>query len=989
MKKVLFITIFLFSMGFGKTVVPLPTPVPAEPVVIKSNGEKAISIESMIIRTEIKGNIATTTYEFTFYNPNNRVLEGEFEFPLLDGQNVVLYALEVNGKMRAGVVVEKEKARKTFEAIERQGIDPGILEKTRGNNYKTRIYPIPANGYKKVIIGYEEILPKEKEKLKYYLPLNYNNIVKNFSLEIKIPEQKIKPEFITKIAGLNFDDLKTGYYAKIEKKNYKPNESIKFDILGENIEKIYTEEKNDTTYFLATVPSAGKNLENPLRNTEKLKKLTLIWDISNSGMNRSKEKELEFLDSYIKYLGNVEISLVTFNNKVSNPQIFDIKAGNWSKLKEKLNSLQYDGETKFQFLDLNKYKSDEILLITDGLLNYGKERIKLAEIPTIVINSSKVADENYLKSISAKTNGKYIDLNREDTEKAMENMKYENYRLISYTYDKNVISEIYPPVSENVAENFSFTGIIKNNKNAEVTINFGYGNIISETKKVLIEKSVQSEGIDRIWAGKKIEYLNSDYENNKDEIIKTAKNYSIVTDNTTLIVLDRIEDYVRYEINPPEELREEYEKRTANKVKEKDNNVKNALNESVDVLEDLKKWYVKKFPKDALVKKENKKREPERLGITSGVSVGVENLRYEAPASFSNAITVNDEVSISGNIVSNGSTIANNGDIQINGKGAIQAGIDFKNQAEPVPVAVPTIKIKAWSPDEPYLKELDKVSKNQLMSKYYEIKKDYAEQPSFYIDVADYLIKKGLYTDAEQVLSNISELKLESPELLKSYGYKLLELKKYDNAVEVFTELVKVKGEDPQSYRDLAMTYERAGKTQEALDTYYLILSKSWDSRFHSVKDVVLKEMNRLISMNTKLDLKNIDKRLIYAMPLDVRVVLDWSADNSDIDLHFIDPYNEEGYYSNPLTRIGSQLSGDITRGFGPEEFALKDAVKGKYLTKVKYFGDSRQNVGGPITLRVIMYTNYGKKNEKMEEIMVRVKDSKEMLEIGELYFNK
>ena len=250
-------------------------------------------------------------------------------------------------------------------------------------------------------------------------------------------------------------------------------------------------------------------------------------------------------------------------------------------------------------------------------------------------------------------------------------------------------------------------------------------------------------------------------------------------------------------------------------------------------------------------------------------------------------------------------------------------------------------------------------------------------------------MKKGMYDDAEQVLSNISELKLESPELLKSYGYKLLELKKYNNAIEVFTELVKIKGEDPQSYRDLAMTYERAGKYQEALDTYYNILTKTWDSRFYSVKDVVLKEMNRLISINKNLNLSNIDKRLIYAMPLDVRVVLDWTVDNSDIDLHFVDPYEEEGYYGNKLTRIGSRLSGDITQGFGPEEFALKDAVKGKYIAKVKYFGDSRQNLAGPITLRVIMYTNYGKKNEKMEEIMVRVKDKKEMLEIGELFFSK
>ena len=976
MKKIVFLMIFLFGMSFGNKIIVMP--VSPEPIAIKSNGEKAISIESMIIKTEIKGNIATTTYELTFFNPNNRVLEGEFEFPLLDGQSVVSYALEINGKMRAGVVVDKEKARKTFETIERQNVDPGILEKTKGNNYKTRIYPIPANGYKKVIIGYEEILPKEKDRLQYYLPLNYKSIVKNFSLEIKVPEQKIKPEFINKISGINFDDMATGYYAKNEKKNYKPNESIKFSILAENTEKVYTQEKENNTYFLATVPSASKDPINPLRDLEKQRKITLIWDTSNSGINRSKEKEMEFLDSYIKYLGNTEISLVTFNNKVSSIQVFDIKSGNWSRLKEKLNNIQYDGETRFQDLDLNKYKSDEIILVTDGLLSYGKERIKLSKTPIITINSSKSSDEGYLRSISAKTNGKYIDLNREDTEKAMENIKHENYRLISYTYDKNIISEIYPPVSENIAENFSFTGVVKNNKKAEITVNFGYGNIISETRKVLVGKTAQSEGIDRVWASKKIEYLNGDYENNKEEIIRTAKDYSIVTDDTTLIVLDRIEDYVRYEIVPPVELREEYDKQTANKKKVKEDTEKKSIDESVYVLGNIKKWYVKEFSKDKPKNEGNIYNKKGNLqnnyssiqSNMTGESAGIEMLAsegsYVREESFSDSMELNKTVITSGK----------------GGGFNIKGGFDSK-------ISNPTIKVKAWSPDEPYLKELDKVSKSKLMDKYYEIKKDYAEQPSFYIDVADYLMKKGMYDDAEQVLSNISELKLESPELLKSYGYKLLELKKYNNAIEVFTELVKIKGEDPQSYRDLAMTYERAGKYQEALDTYYNILTKTWDSRFYSVKDVVLKEMNRLISINKNLNLSNIDKRLIYAMPLDVRVVLDWTVDNSDIDLHFVDSYEEEGYYGNKLTRIGSRLSGDITQGFGPEEFALKDAVKGKYIAKVKYFGDSRQNLAGPITLRVIMYTNYGKKNEKMEEIMVRVKDKKEMLEIGELFFSK
>ena len=110
-----------------------------------------------VAQTEEKiGNIKSTTVEFMFENMTDRILEGEFEFSLDDGENVVGYALDVNGKMRQGVVVEKEKARTVFEAEVRKGVDPGFVEKTSGNNFKMRVYPIPARGVRKIQITYEK-----------------------------------------------------------------------------------------------------------------------------------------------------------------------------------------------------------------------------------------------------------------------------------------------------------------------------------------------------------------------------------------------------------------------------------------------------------------------------------------------------------------------------------------------------------------------------------------------------------------------------------------------------------------------------------------------------------------------------------------------------------------------------------------------------------------------------------------------------------------
>ena len=55
--------------------------------------------------------------------------------------------------------------------------------------------------------------------------------------------------------------------------------------------------------------------------------------------------------------------------------------------------------------------------------------------------------------------------------------------------------------------------------------------------------------------------LDVEAEKNRYDIIDIAQRHSIVTRYTSLLVLDRLQDYVRYGINPPEpELQEEYDR---------------------------------------------------------------------------------------------------------------------------------------------------------------------------------------------------------------------------------------------------------------------------------------------------------------------------------------------------------------------------------------------------------------------------------------------
>jgi hypothetical protein len=115
------------------------------------------------------------------------VLEGELQFPLLDGQVVTGFALDVNGRLRDAVPVPKAKGQEIFEDIRRRRVDPGLLEATAGNQYKLRVYPIPAQGERRVSITVTETLPRVREGAMLRVPLTFASTVGHLTVQVRAP----------------------------------------------------------------------------------------------------------------------------------------------------------------------------------------------------------------------------------------------------------------------------------------------------------------------------------------------------------------------------------------------------------------------------------------------------------------------------------------------------------------------------------------------------------------------------------------------------------------------------------------------------------------------------------------------------------------------------------------------------------------------------------------------------------------------------------
>ena len=938
-----------------KSVVP-------EVKVVNERNANPMVLQDLSIDILVIGQTAVTTMEMTFYNPNTRVMEGEFQFPLADGQQVSRFALDINGKMREGVVVDKALGRKAFEDIVRRGIDPGLLEKTEGNNFKARVYPMPAKGTRRVLIAFEQELHERNGQDYYFLPITANTTLKNFKVRTEVVSRFVKAD-IQNSLQLDFKQARNSYISEVSQQNFTLNQNIALTFPKIEKPQSISATKGNKTYCYGNIALATAQPKNRPIPTE----IGILWDASHSAINRDRAKEFAFLDAYFKALKNVKVVLSSFNIRTDKTLTFEVKNGNWQALKSHLENLPYDGATDGNAIDFN-LKTDEILLFSDGIFNFGSkdfsvnDAVKQAKTPITVVNASAVANTPKMQYLANATGGSFIDLTTLSTEQALKAAQTVPFQLLDIEVKNGKIANIFPQKGTAISKgNFTLAGELQT-KEASLILSFGYPKNVILQKEIHLATNPDASGSEfellrRIWAEKQIAQLEREGAEQK-QIDAVGREYSIVTEGNSLIVLETVEDYVRYRITPPKELQMEDSKRLANQEKQKEDSAKRILENVIAQSAEQSKWWNTQYPlKDS--KSKNKAVIMEEVVYPIDNNAIADVAAVEAPSMERSA-----SKEVSSNAMAKRATAP---------------------RSTPAPASVPTSKIElnAYNPDTPYLKVMEYTEYAKAVETYYKLKKEYGNTPSFYVDVADYFFKKGNREQAILVVSNLAELSLDDPQLLRMLGYKLSNYSTKKEAVQVFRKVAQLREEEPQSFRDLGLALAEDAQYNEAAKNLYRVVTNEWSSRFGDVQLVTLNDLNSLIARHQGIDVSYIDKRLLKKEPVDVRVVLSWDTDNCDMDLWVTDPKDEKCYYQNTLTYLGGKISRDVTQGYGPEEFMLKKAENGKYKVQVDYFGTHSQKQLMPVSLRITFYTHFGTPQQKQEETTVRLSNAKEVIEVG------
>ena len=526
-------------------------------------------------------------------NPNNRALEGTLQFPLHGGQQIAGFALDIDGVMRDAVPVPKARGRQVFESVERRRVDPALLEQTAGNQFRLRIFPIPAHGSRRVRLVIEEALPFDKGDWRLAIPVQMLSGAEAFSLSVQANGVSAEPVVEGGFGALRFSRDAQGYRTLIRRTAFRPQTGLALRLPAGSGPMTYAGEHAGEHYVLAEIPVPQAKASN-----RKLpSKVALLWDASGSARNRDREGEFALLDRYFKAMGNGQVRLRILRDVGMDAGMFEIRNGDWSRLRQVLETTVNDGAS-----NLSDWTPEpgiaEYLLVSDGMQDYGEKAFPMlsASQRLYAINSAGAAsDEARLAALAEARGGRLVSWQgRSALDTASNALLGLGTRIVDMRGEG--VTDLQAESRHADAGVLRIAGRLTE-PHAEIRVTLEEA---GHRREVVLPVSAASNdsNVPRLWARWKIAAFAGDAERHRAAIARLGQQFSIVTAGTSLLVLDAAADYVRYDIAPPPSLKAEVERLQAAASKQRDVSRSERLDAVAAAFADRLTWWKTSFPKD-------------------------------------------------------------------------------------------------------------------------------------------------------------------------------------------------------------------------------------------------------------------------------------------------------------------------------------------------------------------------------------------------------
>jgi tetratricopeptide (TPR) repeat protein len=942
----------------------------------------SLELVSLQVTVQIEGPRARTVVDHIFRNPHPRQLEGTFEYPLPAGASPSYFAMFLGqtrdsvpqrfgrrgdtppslgalsrftpeelvkrvdvsdwGTLQQGRVVAQDKARETYEEVVRGRIDPALLEYAGGNTFRGRVFPIPAQGYNRVLIAYEELLPVVKGRMVYRFALPDRELTElSFSLQ-SAADECLAPVFQPGEARKEEGNGKITFTRTWSRS--KPSGQVVFSCIPAQprVQAISGRQGGAGPTYLYT----RLRPEVPVVGTEQpfARHAVFLLDTSLSEHPDRFNVSMQLLRAILEKDADLEsFNVVAFNAGAAwvepNGWLPNTAAGR-EKLFAALDGLVLEGATSLSAA-LDKLIQPgfaikagtplNVFLLSDGNLTWGETSVaplvarfeERCPYPChFFCYRTGLGAENaeLYEALTRRGGGIFQCYGKADVANAaqahrsqclqVERVRFEGDPAASDVIVAGRQMAVYPGGELIVAARFRATGTTK-------LIVEGTFRGKKQVQSFPITVGGDSELAPRGWGEVAVASLLALHDPRLDRLVTAyCQQFDIASRVASFLVLEREDDYRRFKVED-----------------ERHQVLKGDLGVFLsDVWATLGKAMSARQAFDQFLERI----EP-RLHLRDG-RVGAE---------FQKLI-------------------------------ALLGDSDFELPADSLPGAL----LHEKDADADYLRERRRSRRSVRV----------------YLAEAARRAEAGDADGAVRVLSSVIEEHPSRSDALRLVGYRLLDLKQGAAAIRLFHVVEQQRPFEPHSYRDLARSLEDQGRYALAAVHYEIVLAGTWHNRFRdSLKVVAEEEYVRM--MREAVRKKAVSHTLAdhFAARInaltgwetadDLRVSITWNTDDTDVDLWVIEPDGTKCFYSHARTKNGGELSQDQTQGYGPERYRTTRALSGAYRVVVHNFRANPNLLGGTTHVHVVVTRFAGTPRERVEHYTVVLDQPGQVVEVCRVKF--
>lgn len=534
----------------------------------------ALSVKYHKVRVEIDNGIATTYVDEVFLNDFDVDIEGEYIFPLPEEATVKSFAIYADGKKIEGQVMGKDAARATYEDMVRKMREPALLEYVGKNLFRTKVYPIPAHGQKRIELVYQQVLKYDSGMYTYEYPLDterfspkpVKDVVVATTINSNIPIKSVYS--VNQQIGLKLE--KNRAVATYEEHDVKPDKNyiLRYTVSEKDVGlNLLTYRKDNQDGYFMLLVSPGEIETKPID-----KDIIFVLDTSGSMQGEKIKQAKEAIKFCINGLNQGDrFNIIDFSTNVN---CFDSALITATPLKvqealDYVNQIKSAGGTNINeaLLMAVRMLNDPdrprmVIFLTDGEPTEG-----VTDIKNILINvneSNSFRSRIFVFGVGDDVNTKLLDKlaqgGRGLTEYVLPNESIESkvstfYKKVAEPVLSDIrltfigqvkAKELYPTDLPDIFKGSQLVlfGRYENSGLERITLR---GRVNGQEKEYAYEvnfavNDASHDSIPRLWATRKIGYLMSEIRFNgenqrlKSEIESLGKEFGIITEYTSFII---------------------------------------------------------------------------------------------------------------------------------------------------------------------------------------------------------------------------------------------------------------------------------------------------------------------------------------------------------------------------------------------------------------------------------------------------------------------